>query len=46
MKFVFPSQEYKEKAKDFINEFYTYQSEINGTGGLDSFLEKDSYEEW
>lgn len=46
MKFVFPSQEYKDKAKDFINEFYEYQSGIHGTGKLDSYLDNQSYEMW
>lgn len=30
MKLVFPSLRYKEKAIRFINEFYEYDSEING----------------
>ena len=34
----------KKEAIDFINEFYTYNSEINGTGGLQRFL--DNYEGW
>ena len=32
MKLVFPTLEYKEKAIDYINEFYEYNSEINGSG--------------
>ena len=43
-KLVSPTLEYKEKAIDYINEFYEYKSEINGTGGLYRYL--DNYEGW
>jgi predicted acetyltransferase len=46
MKMVFPNMNYKEKAIDYIKEFHEYGSEINGSGGLDRFLEKSNYEEW
>lgn len=46
MKFVFPNLQYKEKAIEFINEFYQYHSEINGSGALDSYLENATYEDW
>lgn len=46
MKFVFPCIEYKEKAIEYIAEFYEYQSEVNGAGGLDRFLKDDTYENW
>ena len=46
MKLVFPTIEYKEKAIDFINEFYEYGSAINGSGSLDWFLKESTYEEW
>ena len=46
MKFVFPTLEYKEKAIDYINEFYEYNSEINGSGSLDRFLRESTYEAW
>ena len=46
MRFVFPDMTYKEKAIDYINEFYEYGSNINGTGGLDWFLQNSTYEEW
>ena len=46
MKLVFPSLPYKEKAIQFINEFNEYGSEINGSGGLDRYLENSTYEEW
>lgn len=45
-KLVFPNLKYKEKAIEFINEFYEYNSEINGSGALDGYLEDSTYEEW
>ena len=45
-KFVFPTIEYKEKAIEFINEFKEYDSEINGSGALEGYLEESTYEEW
>ena len=46
MKFVFPCKEYEQKAVEFIKEFYEYQSEINGTGGLDRYLKESNYSDW
>jgi predicted acetyltransferase len=46
MKLVFPNLLYKENAIDFINEFYEYKSEINGSGALDKYLRDSTYEEW
>ena len=46
MKLVFPSIRYKDKAIDYINEFYEYQSDINGSGALDRFLSESTYETW
>ena len=46
MKFVFPTIKYKNKAISYINEFYEYNSEINGSGALDRYLKEFSYEEW
>lgn len=40
---VEPSKEYENKAFEFIEEFHVFNSEINGTGGLDSY---DNYNEW
>ena len=34
----------KNEAIAFINEFYEYKSDINGTGGLQRFL--SDYEGW
>ena len=41
---VEPSIEYKDQAIEYIQEFYKYNSEINGTGGLQRYL--DNYEDW
>ena len=38
--------QYKEKALDFIQEFYDNNSDINGSGGLDGYLDDSTYEEW
>ena len=46
MKLVFPTPEYKEKAIEYIQEFYEYNSEINGSGALDRFLRESTYEDW
>ena len=46
MKFVFPNLDYKDKAVEFINEFHTYNSDINGSGALDTYLNESSYEKW
>lgn len=44
---VKPTLDYKESAIEYINEFYEYNSQIHGTGGLDIALEKGiSYEDW
>ena len=44
LKFEVPSINRKQDAIDYINEFYQYNSEINGTGGLDRYIE--DYEGW
>jgi len=46
MKLVFPNISYKEKAIQFANEFYEYNSELNGSGALESYLKEATYEEW
>jgi len=43
-KFVVPTMKWKQEAIDFINEFYEYNSDINGTGGLQRYL--DNYDGW
>lgn len=34
-----PSLERKEEIFEYINEFVEYNSDINGTGGLDKIIE-------
>lgn len=46
MRLIFPTLEYKEKAIEYINEFYEYDSEINGVGALNWFLKESTYEAW
>ena len=43
LKLVYPTKKYENKAFEFINEFVSYKSEINGTGGLYRY---DDYDEW
>jgi predicted acetyltransferase len=42
--FEIPSIDRKNDAIAFINEFYEFNSDISGTGGLQRFL--DNYERW
>jgi predicted acetyltransferase len=44
LKHVKPTKDYELQAIDYINEFYKYNSEINGVGGLHRFL--NDYEGW
>lgn len=44
LKLVFPSEEHEQKAIEYINEFIEYNSENNGTGGLDRYV--DDYLAW
>ena len=46
MKLVFPNLLYKEKAIEFINEFYENNSNISGSGALNRYLKESTYEEW
>ncbi len=46
MKFVFPTEEYQQKAVEYIVEFYTYSSEVHGSGGLDRYLKEFTYKDW
>ncbi len=46
VKLVFPDLFYKEKAIEFIGEFYELNSAINGSGGLDRYLKESTYEGW
>lgn len=44
LKHIKPSKEYEQDALEYINEFYEYNSDINGTGGLQRYL--DNYDKW
>lgn len=47
MRFIEPSIQYKEKAREYIQEFVDADmEEVNGSGGLDFYLVKDGYEAW
>lgn len=41
---IIPTQEYKEQGIAYINEHIQYNSDINGSGGLDRYIE--DYEGW
>ncbi len=41
-----PSINRKEEAIDYIKEHLEYNSNINGSGKLDDYIENKSYEEW
>lgn len=43
-RFITPTMEYKDRAIEFINEFHEYNSAINGTGGLDRYI--NDYPAW
>lgn len=43
-KYEVPTIERKQDAIDFMNEFYRFNSPINGVGGLNRYL--DNYEGW
>lgn len=45
-KLIYPNLEYKKQAEEYIEEFYEYNSNINGVGGLDRFSKDSTYEEW
>ncbi|QUH30968.1 GNAT family N-acetyltransferase [Vallitalea guaymasensis] len=41
-----PSINRKEQALDYLNEHIKFNSNINGTGGMDKCLKEITYEEW
>lgn len=43
LRLIYPSKEYEKRAFEYIQEFREYNSEINGTGGLDRY---EDYDEW
>lgn len=44
--FEIPSMERKEEVLEYLKEFIEYNSDINGTGGLERCSKGMSYEEW
>lgn len=46
MRFVFPDIQYRDQVTEFIQEFYDYKSELNGTGELERYLKDSTYSEW
>lgn len=46
MKFIEPDIQYKDKAREYIQEFIDLGMEVNGSGGLDSYMVKGGYEAW
>ena len=46
LKLIKPAKVYEQKAKEYINEFYKYNSQINGTGHLDKYLKESTYKKW
>lgn len=44
LKLIKPNKDFENQAKDYIKEFIDNKSNINGTGGLDRFVDK--YAEW
>lgn len=44
LKHVKPLKEHEKEAINYIKEFYEYNSNINGSGGLDRYL--DDYDGW
>lgn len=46
LRLVFPTERYQAQAEDYIAEFLRAGSEINGTGGLDHYLQNASYADW
>ena len=44
LKHVKPLKEHEKDAINYIKEFYKYNSNINGSGGLDRYL--DDYDGW
>lgn len=43
LKLVSPSKDHEKKAFEYIQEFINHNSEIHGTGGLDTY---NNYDEW
>ena len=46
MKFIEPGKQYEEKAGEYIREFLDANSDINGAGSLDKYLDSEGYDAW
>lgn len=46
LKLIKPTKEYEQQAKDYIEEFYEYNSKIYGVSYLDKYLKEESYDNW
>ena len=44
LKLIRPNKEYERQAKEYIQEFIDYKSEVNGSGGLNRYV--DNYDLW
>ena len=44
--FIFPTELYENQATEYIEEFHRYGSEVNGSGGLDTYLQNATYRDW
>ena len=45
LKLVKPTKEYEQEAKEYIAEFYQFNSKIHGVGSLDKYLKNSNYDE-
>jgi len=46
LRFIFPTAVWENAAREYIEEFIRYGSEVNGSGGLDDYLRDSTYEVW
>jgi predicted acetyltransferase len=44
LRHIIPDESYEEQAREYINEHHTYNSRINGVGGLNRYL--NDYQGW
>ena len=44
LELIQPNKSYEKQAIEYIKEFYKYNSNINGVGGLYRYL--DNYDDW
>ena len=46
LRFIFPTAAWENAAREYIDEFIRYGSEVNGSGGLADYLRDSTYEAW